>query len=192
MAKVRSIGVFCGSRMGERSAYRDAAVRTGQAIARAGLRLVYGGGDVGLMGSAASAAAREGGPVLGVIPGFMIAREGHLDGVEIRIVETMAERKHQLIEESDAYIILPGGTGTMEEIFDVVSRQQLALHDKPIVFLNTAGFWAPIIALIDHTVREGFTPQSLADHLDLVDEPEAAVAHLVDLLETRGQTPKPA
>jgi hypothetical protein len=171
--------------MGGRSEYRAAAERTGRAIAAAGLRLVYGGGDVGLMGAAASAAAEAGGAVLGVIPGFLIAREGHLDGVEVRIVETMSERKRQLIEESDAYIILPGGTGTMEEIFDVVSRQQLALHDKPIVFLNTAGFWAPIIALIDHTVREGFTPQSLADHLDLADEPEAAVAHLAGLLETK-------
>jgi hypothetical protein len=169
--------------MGERAQYRDAAARVGRSIARAGCRLVYGGGDVGLMGTAASAAAAEHGEVLGIIPGFLIAREGHLDGVEVRIVETMSQRKKQLIEESDAYIILPGGTGTLEEVFDVVSRQQLALHDKPIVFLNTAGFWTPVIALIEHTVREGFTPQSLADHLDLVDEPEAAVTHLVDLME---------
>ena len=120
--------------------------------------------------------------MLGIIPDFLIAREGHLDKVEVRIVDSMSTRKKQLIEESDAYIILPGGTGTLEEVFDVVSRQQLGLHDKPIVFLNTAGFWAPVIELINHTVREGFTPQSLADHLDLVDEAEAAVAHLVEMM----------
>lgn len=182
MAKVRSIGVFCGSRMGERTEYLDAARRVGRAIAAANCRLVYGGGDVGLMGGAAAAAAEAGGAVLGIIPDFLIAREGHLDKVEVRIVDSMSTRKKQLIEESDAYIILPGGTGTLEEVFDVVSRQQLGLHDKPIVFLNTAGFWAPVIELINHTVREGFTPQSLADHLDLVDEAEAAVAHLVEMM----------
>lgn len=165
--------------MGERPEYRESAARVGRAIAASGCRLVYGGGDVGLMGTAASAAAAHGGAVLGIIPEFLIAREGHLDGVEIRIVDTMSTRKKQLIEESDAYIILPGGTGTLEEVFDVVSRQQLGLHNKPIVFLNTVGFWAPIIQLIEHTVREGFTPQSLADHLDLVDAPEAAVERLV-------------
>ncbi|MAK64124.1 MAG: TIGR00730 family Rossman fold protein [Maricaulis sp.] len=182
MAKVRSIGVFCGSRMGERPEYFDAARRVGTAIAQSGCRLVYGGGDVGLMGASASAAAEQGGSVLGIIPDFLIAREGHLDRVEVRIVDSMSTRKKQLIEESDAYIILPGGTGTLEEVFDVVSRQQLGLHDKPIVFLNTVGFWGPIIDLINHTVREGFTPQSLADHLDLVDEPEAAIAHLVEMM----------
>ncbi len=182
MAKVRSIGVFCGSRMGERKEYLDAARRVGAAIAASGCRLVYGGGDVGLMGASASAAAEQGGAVLGIIPDFLIAREGHLERVEVRIVDSMSTRKKQLIEESDAYIILPGGTGTLEEVFDVVSRQQLGLHDKPIVFLNTAGFWGPILTLIHHTVKEGFTPQSLADHLDLVDEPEAAVAHLVELM----------
>lgn len=180
MAKVRSIGVFCGSRHGERQAYQQAAAAVGRAIANSGLRLVYGGGDVGLMGVAASTAAQEGGEVLGIIPGFLIAREGHLDGVDIRIVETMSTRKSQLIAESDAYIILPGGTGTLEEIFDVVSRQQLGLHDKPIVFLNTEGFWTPFIDLIKHTVKEGFTPQDLADHLELEADAEKAVSFLIE------------
>ncbi|MDF1768776.1 TIGR00730 family Rossman fold protein [Maricaulis sp.] len=178
MAKLRSIGVFCGSRMGERKSYADAAAAVGRAIARAECRLVYGGGDVGLMGIAASSAAAEGGPVYGIIPGFLIAREGHLDDVEIKIVETMSERKSQLIAESDAYIILPGGTGTLEEVFDVISRQQLELQDKPIVFLNTDGFWSPFIDLIAHTVREGFTPQSLADHIELIDRGDLAIARI--------------
>ncbi|MHA6289202.1 LOG family protein [Maricaulis sp. CAU 1757] len=187
MAKLRSIGVFCGSRFGERDSYADAARQVGQAIARAGARLVYGGGDVGLMGLAASTAAAEGGSVLGIIPGFMIAREGQLDGVEIQIVETMGERKHRLIEESDAYIILPGGTGTLEEVFDVVSRQQLGLHDKPIAFLNTEGYWSPFIELLEHTVREGFSPASIADHIDLVEQPDDAVARLLKLLEAQSE-----
>lgn len=178
MAKLWSIGVFCGSRLGERESYQDAAEAVGGAIARAGMRLVYGGGDVGLMGIAASTAAAAHGTVLGIIPAFLIAREGHLDGVDMRIVETMSERKMQLIEESDAFIILPGGTGTLEEVFDVVSRQQLDLHDKPVVFFNVDGFWEPLVALIDHTIEQGFTPQSLADHIVLEDNAEAAIAHI--------------
>jgi uncharacterized protein (TIGR00730 family) len=186
MAKLRSIGVFCGSRLGERESYQDAAEAVGRAIARAGARLVYGGGDVGLMGLAASTAAAEHGTVLGIIPGFLIAREGHLDGVDIRIVETMSERKMELIEESDAFIILPGGTGTLEEVFDVVSRQQLDLHDKPVVFLNVDGFWKPFMALIEHTVREGFTPQSLADHIRLDDDADSAVRHIMSTMDAAG------
>jgi uncharacterized protein (TIGR00730 family) len=183
MAKLRSIGVFCGSRLGERESYQDAAEAVGRAIARAGARLVYGGGDVGLMGVAASTAAAEHGQVLGIIPGFLIAREGHLDGVDIRIVETMSERKMQLIDESDAFIILPGGTGTLEEVFDVVSRQQLDLHDKPVVFFNVDGFWEPLVALIRHTIDQGFTPQSLSDHIVLDDNADRAVRQIMSTLD---------
>lgn len=182
MAKVRSIGVFCGSRLGERASYELAAEAIGGAIAKSGTRLVYGGGDVGLMGVAASTAAVQGGEVLGIIPGFLIAREGHLDGVEVRIVETMSERKKQLIAESDAYLIMPGGTGTLEEVFDVVSRQQLGLHDKPIVFLDIDGFWRPLIALIEHTVGEGFSPQTIADHMILESDPNKAIARLLEMM----------
>lgn len=184
MAKVRSIGVFCGSRLGERASYEIAAEAVGQAIARAGARLVYGGGDVGLMGVSASSAAALGGDVLGIIPGFLIAREGHLDGVEVRIVETMSERKSQLIAESDAYLIMPGGTGTLEEVFDVVSRQQLGLHDKPIAFLDIDGFWQPLIELINHTVTEGFSPQTIADHMMLEADPAKAIDFLLQHMTT--------
>lgn len=183
MAKVRSIGVFCGSRMGERESYQNSARHVGDAIAQAGARLVYGGGDVGLMGLSASAAAAKGGDVLGIIPEFLIAREGYLEGVDMRVVESMSVRKHQLIEESDAFVILPGGTGTLEEIFDVVSRQQLELHDKPVIFLNIEGFWDPFLALIEHTVKEGFTPQSLADHIVLEADPTKAVAEIFRQLD---------
>lgn len=179
MAKLRSIGVFCGSRLGARPSYEDAAEQIGRAIARAGCRLVYGGGDVGLMGVSASTAAAEGGSVLGIIPGFLIAREGQLDGVEMRIVESMSVRKQQLIGESDAYVIMPGGTGTLEEVFDVISRQQLGLHNKPIVFLDVDGFWQPLIQLIQHTVTEAFSPQSIADHLMLEADPQSAIDYLV-------------
>ncbi|WP_339335984.1 TIGR00730 family Rossman fold protein [uncultured Maricaulis sp.] len=188
MAKLRSIGVFCGSRLGERETYADAAEAVGRAIARAGCRLVYGGGDVGLMGIAASTAAAAGGSVHGIIPGFLIAREGHLEGVDIKIVETMSERKSLLIAESDAYIILPGGTGTLEEVFDVISRQQLGLQDKPIVFLNTDGFWSPFMDLICHTVNEGFTPQSLADHVELIDDADTAISRIVTQLDAQQTT----
>ena len=189
MAKVRSIGVFCGSRLGERESYQLAAEQVVHAIANAGARLVYGGGDVGLMGISASTAAAQGGPVLGIIPDFLIAREGYLDGVEMRVVDSMSIRKSQLIAESDAFVILPGGTGTLEEIFDVVSRQQLGLHDKPVVFLNSDGFWEPFLTLIQHTVREGFTPQSLADLIILESDPAKAVADLIEQLDAMGDAP---
>jgi uncharacterized protein (TIGR00730 family) len=185
MAKVRSIGVFCGSRSGRSPAYAEAARRTGEEIAKQGARLIYGGGDVGLMGIAASAAAEAGGAVRGIIPDFLIAREGQLDGVEIVIVDTMSTRKKRLIAASDAFIILPGGTGTFEEITDVISRQQLALHDKPVIFLNIEDYWAPFLALIEHSAREGFTPDDMISHIVMETDPAKAVADIVAALKAK-------
>ena len=185
MAKVRSIGVFCGSKHGKRKSYGDTARRAGEAIAEEGARLVYGGGDVGLMGECARAAANAGGLVRGIIPDFLIAREGRLNGVEIVIVDTMSTRKKRLIAASDAYLILPGGTGTLEEVYDVISRQQLGLHDKPIAFVNTDNFWQPFFALMDHCVAEGFAPGSLAKHFIVETEPEAAIEKLMDALAAK-------
>ncbi|MEE2527100.1 TIGR00730 family Rossman fold protein [Hyphobacterium sp. HN65] len=179
MAKVRSIGVFCGSAAGRDPAYGEAAAAAGKAIADAGVRLVYGGGDVGLMGIAAQAALDAKGKVLGVIPEFMIRREGLLEEAETRVVTTMSIRKNILIEESDAFLILPGGVGTLEEIFDVLSRQRLSQHDKPVAFLDVEAFWDPFFTLLYRTEKEGFTPDGFHDHVSVHDDAAEAVARLM-------------
>lgn len=179
MAKVRSIGVFCGSAAGRNPAYGAAAAAAGKAIADAGIRLVYGGGDVGLMGIAAQAALDAKGKVLGVIPEFMIRREGLLEEAETRVVTTMSIRKNILIEESDAFLILPGGVGTLEEIFDVLSRQRLSQHDKPVAFLDVEEFWNPFFKLLYRTEQEGFTPDGFHDHVSVHDDAAEAVARLM-------------
>lgn len=183
MAKIWSIGVFCGSASGVSPAYAASARKAGDAIAREGARLVYGGGDVGLMAASAMAALDAGGPVLGVIPEFMISREGLLENAETRIVTTMSSRKNILIAESDGFLILPGGVGTLEEIFDVLSRNRLGLQKKPVAFLNIDQFWDPLFALIRKTEDEGFTPQGFSDGVLIESDPKAAVENLLEALE---------
>ncbi|GJL98146.1 MAG: cytokinin riboside 5'-monophosphate phosphoribohydrolase [Hyphobacterium sp.] len=183
MAKVRSIGVFCGSAAGRNEAYADAAHATGNAIANSGTRLVYGGGDVGLMGIAAHTALKAGGKVLGVIPEFMIETEGLYEEAETRIVTTMSIRKNMLIDESDAFLILPGGVGTLEEVFDVLSRQRLSQHDKPVAFLNVRNFWDPFFKLLYQTEKEGFTPDGFHDHVSIHDTADDAVARLLKAIK---------
>tara|TARA_R110002073_G_scaffold184330_1_gene342703 strand:- start:425 stop:985 length:561 start_codon:yes stop_codon:yes gene_type:complete len=183
MAKLRSIGVFCGSATGAKPDYVDGAKAAGRAVAQAGARLVYGGGDVGLMGAAAQAALDEDGPVLGIIPEFIIKHEGLLEKAETRIVTTMSTRKNMLINESDAFLILPGGVGTLEEIFDVLSRNRLGLQQKPVAFLNVDGFWDPMFTLLHRTEEEGFTPAGFAGEILIDTDPDDAVAHLMSALE---------
>ncbi|WP_421792188.1 TIGR00730 family Rossman fold protein [Hyphobacterium sp.] len=182
MAKVRSIGVFCGSAAGRDPAYGRAAKSAGEAIADSGSRLVYGGGDVGLMGIAAKSALEAGGKVLGVIPEFMIRTEGLYEDAETRVVTTMSIRKNMLIEESDAFLILPGGVGTLEEIFDVLSRQRLSQHDKPVAFLDVDEFWGPFFKLLLRTEQEGFTPDGFHDHVTIHNTASEAVERLLGKL----------
>lgn len=172
---LRSICVYCGSRFGERQLYRNVALRTGEVIAGAGLRLVFGGGAQGLMGVAAAAARDAGGQVLGIIPSFLQAQEGLLDGIESREVETMHERKIGLFDESDAFCVLPGGIGTLEEMVEVMSWSSLAIHRKPIVLVNTDGYWDPFVELIDHICREGFAYPGLPRSLTVIAEPEELI-----------------
>jgi len=186
MAKLWSIGVFCGSAKGASQTYADGARAAGEAIARAGARLVYGGGDVGLMGIAAQSALDLDGPVLGVIPEFMIKHEGLLEKAETRIVTTMSTRKNILINESDAFLILPGGVGTLEEIFDVLSRNRLGLQKKPVAFLNVGGFWDPVFSLLQRTEQEGFTPPGFSGEVLIETDATSAVRHLMNELGDSG------
>ncbi|MGA9657598.1 MAG: TIGR00730 family Rossman fold protein [Asticcacaulis sp.] len=171
-APIRSVCVYCGSSFGNNPAYRQAALDLGQVLAGAGLRLVYGGGGVGLMGEIAGAAHKAGGKVLGIMPQFLRSREALLDQIETRVVKNMHERKMMMFEESDAFVVMPGGIGTLEEVIELMSWRRLDLHKKPIIFLNTLGFWSPFFSLIDHTLETGFTPSSFTDTYTHVDSVE--------------------
>jgi len=159
----KSVCVFCGSSDAARPAYLEAATALGQALAAAKLKLVYGGGGVGLMGACARAAHGAGGEVLGVIPDFLIGKERALETVEHVVVANMHERKMLMYQRSDAFVILPGGIGTLEEVVELLSWRRLELHDKPVVFWNPDGFWAPLFALFQHTVDEQLTPPAFMD-----------------------------
>ncbi len=161
-----SICVFCGARFGTDPAGREVATRLGELLAQQGIAMVYGGGGVGLMGLVANAALKAGGKVVGVIPRFLLQREaGHPALTETVVVETMHERKLSMFERSDAFVVLPGGIGTLEELFEVLSWRTLGLHTKPIVIVDQGGYWQPLAALLRSCVEGGFADRS---HLDLV------------------------
>jgi uncharacterized protein (TIGR00730 family) len=155
MSKIETICVYCGSGFGNDPAYTKAADILGASIARAGLRLVYGGGNVGLMGTVARAVLDHGGHVTGIIPEFLKKRELMLDTVqETVIVPDMHTRKQMMYERSDAFIALPGGFGTLDEFFEVLTWSQLGFHGKPCALLNVAGYYDRMLAMLDHAVTE--------------------------------------
>lgn len=154
---VRSICVFCGSQPGRGSAYTDAARDFGRLLAERGIRIVYGAGNVGLMGVLADAALAAGGQVVGVIPQRLVDRElAHQRLTELRIVTSMHERKALMAELSDAFVAMPGGLGTYEELCEVLTWSQLGIHNKPCGCLNVNGYYDPLTAMLDHAVGEGF------------------------------------
>lgn len=162
----RRVCLFCGSARGRADVYREAADRLGRTLAERGIGLVYGGGDVGLMGVAADAAIARGGEVVGVIPRRLVQMEVAHRGIsELIVVETMHERKARMTELSDAFVALPGGIGTMDELFESLTWAQLGYHDKPVGLLNTAGFFDPLLALLDHYVAEGFLSRPTRERL---------------------------
>jgi uncharacterized protein (TIGR00730 family) len=175
-----SICVYAGSSPGARPAYADAARSLGEAIVRRGLGLVYGGGDVGLMKVVADAAMGAGGAVTGIIPRTLLEREiGHGALTELLVVETMHERKLAMAERADAFIALPGGIGTVEELIEVLTWTQLGVHDKPCAVLDVEGYWQPLLALLDHAVAERFLPEKHREMLLSDTDPQA----LLDALE---------
>lgn len=154
---MRRVCVFCGSSFGVRESYRDAAVELGTLLAGRKIGVVYGGGNVGLMGSVADAALAGGGEVIGVIPHALVAREiAHTGLTELRVVASMHERKAMMADLSDAFIALPGGYGTLEEFCEVVTWSQLGIHAKPCGLLNVEGYFDPLIVMLDRAVQEGF------------------------------------
>jgi uncharacterized protein (TIGR00730 family) len=180
-AKVRSVCVYCGSANTANPDYIHAAAILGEQLAAAKLRLVYGGGGTGLMGAVARGAHGAGGDVLGVMPEFLRQPEALFEDVKTVVVETMHERKMILFEESDAFVVLPGGIGTLEEIVELMSWRRLELHRKPIVFFSPDGFWEPLFVLLRHTIEQKLTPPLLMDTwrtVETVDEIVPAIQAL--------------
>lgn len=174
--EIRKVCVYCGARDGARVSYGEAADALGTAIGSAGMTLVYGAGDIGLMGRVAAAAQEAGAKTLGVIPRHLVVDEVARRSVDTLIVtETMHERKKVMFMNADAVIILPGGAGTLDEFFEVLTWRQLGLHAKPIIIIDAGGYWAPLRTLLDHIVREGFAGPSLLAGLTAVDDVEEAM-----------------
>lgn len=173
--------MYCGSRHGERPSYTQAARALGAAIGSRGWQLVYGGGKVGLMGEVADATLNAGGRVIGVIPETLKQREvGHLGLHELHVVPDMHVRKQMMAERADAFIALPGGIGTLEELYEVWTWRQLGYHDQPIGLLNIEGYYDDLLRFMRHSVREGFLSASQLETLQVAEDPQALLLRLAD------------
>lgn len=180
MQKIRSICVYCGASDSVDAGYPGLARRLGARLAERGIRLVYGGGGVGLMGACARAAHEAGGEVLGIMPRFLLHKERVYTDVEHRIVEDMHTRKQMMFEEADAFIVLPGGIGTLEEAVEILSWARLGLHAKPMAFLDEDGFWSPFFDLLEKIIAGGFIPEAFRENLVHCTAPDSAIDALLD------------
>lgn len=186
MTGIASVAVFCGATPGHDPRHGDAAEAMGRALARAGMRLVYGGGRVGLMGRLADGALAEGGSVVGVIPTFLRARELAHGGIaEMIVTDSMHTRKARMVELSDAFVSLPGGLGTLDETIEAITWRQLGLHDKPIVLCDVAGSARALLSVFDAAIGMGFAKESARDLYTLVDGVEETMEVLAGLLARR-------
>lgn len=160
MSEIRSICVYCGSSTGQNPIYREAGLALGKSLAEHGIRLVYGGGTRGIMGAVAQGVMQAGGEVVGIIPTFLLDKEASLEKAkelsELIVVEDMHQRKRLMFQKADAFVTLPGGIGTVEEIVEMMTWAQIGQHNKPMVFANINNFWQPMLAMLDHMRHEGF------------------------------------
>ncbi|GAA4251601.1 TIGR00730 family Rossman fold protein [Azospirillum formosense] len=181
MRAPNSVCVYCGSSSRVAAVHKEAAHMLGDGLARRGIQLVYGGGRVGLMGIAADAALAAGGQVVGIIPEHIQSAEiEHTGLTELHVVDSMHTRKRMMVNRADAFVVLPGGLGTLDEAFETLTWKQLGLHDKPVVIVDVDGYWRPLLGLIDHTVAQGFTQpahRALYTVVDDVDDVFAALAY---------------
>jgi uncharacterized protein (TIGR00730 family) len=185
---IRRICVFCGASTGSRPAYAEAAGALGRTLAARGLGLVYGGGSIGLMGVVADAALAAGGEAIGVLPRGLASREfAHAGLTQLHLVGSMHERKALMARLSDAFVALPGGLGTLEETFEVLTWAQLGIHRKPVALLNVDGYWDGLLALLGHARSEGFLRPEAAGLLLSAPTP----ASLLDTLATWAPDPAP-
>ena len=194
--KIERICVFCGSYSGAREVYGEQAHALGLAMAGRGIGLVYGGGGIGMMGAVADAVIEANGKVIGVIPFALAGKERAHPDIDMRVVNTMHERKAMMAELSDAFIAMPGGFGTFEEIMETITWGQLGIHQKPVGLLNVAGYYDPMLAMIDRAVEEGFilpryrklfvASSSIDELFDLMNEyqPLEGVVKWIEMSET--------
>ncbi len=189
MSGIRSVAVFCGSRMGTDPDYAEAMRTLGRGLAAAGIRLVYGGGRIGLMGILADAAVEAGGEASGVIPDFLQRLEvAHQGLTDLEITDTMHSRKKRMSDLADAFVTMPGGLGTMDETIEIITWRQLKLHDKPILICDVNGSARPLLAAIEATIDMGFAHPSARELYEPVDGVAAVLARLTALPETLGGT----
>jgi len=191
---MKAVCVFCGSNVGRNPAYEKAAIAAGTALAKAGLKLVYGGGKVGLMGAVADAAIAAGGQVAGVMPRALVEREiAHAGLSELHVVETMHQRKTMMSDLADAFIALPGGAGTLEEFFEQWTWALLGIHRKPCGLLNVADYFAPLIAMMRTIVAEGFIAERYVQMLVIETEIEPMLQRFATYTPPpqKWQVPKP-
>jgi uncharacterized protein (TIGR00730 family) len=179
MSGLRSLCVFCGSRFGADPAFAGAAEELGRALAERGVRLIYGGGSIGLMGVVMQSVLDHGGQVTGVIPEFLMRREvGNPALTELIVVDSMHERKRRMFDLADGFAILPGGLGTLDEAIEIITWQQLGLHAKPIAVLSVADYWSSLEALIEHVVSQGFADAAVRDLFSVSADVESLLAAL--------------
>lgn len=185
MAKLSALCVYCGSSNAVDARHLESAAELGRQAARRGVEIVFGGGHVGLMGALANGALAEGGRVVGIIPEHLEVREvGHRGVSEFIVVDSMHTRKRRMFELSDAFCALPGGLGTLDETFEIITWRQLGLHDKPILLVNLEGYWDPLLALIEHQTAAGYLQPRPANLFQVVDTIES-------IFETVAAAPEP-
>ena len=184
MERLKSICVYCGSYSGTKPEDAQVARELGGQIAASGRTLVYGGGGVGLMGETARAAMAAGGRVIGVIPYHLNTTERAYQDVELRVVETMHERKQLMADLADGFIALPGGLGTFDELFEILTWNQIGLHGKPVGLLNIAGYFDALLVLIEQAVREGFAPETARSRILVAEAPAALLASMDAYIES--------
>ena len=187
MPRIASVAVFCGSRLGLSPVYRAAAEALGTALAQAQIRLVYGGGQVGLMGAMADAAIAAGGEVVGIIPEFLLRSEvAHAGVTRLIVTDSMHARKQQMFDAADAFVSFAGGLGTLDETFEILTWRQLGLHDKAILICDICGSAAPLLTLIDTVVDAGFAHSSIRDLYEVTSSVPDAVTRLTRMAKATG------
>ncbi|HTN11024.1 MAG TPA: TIGR00730 family Rossman fold protein [Acetobacteraceae bacterium] len=185
MSQIRAVVVFCGSQPGRLPAYLEAAQALGAGLAAAGIRLIFGGGQIGMMGAVADAVLAGGGTVTGVIPDFLTQREmAHPGASEMIVTDSMHTRKRRMFELADAFIVLPGGLGTLDETFEIITWRQLGLHHKPVLLCDIAGSTRPLVAAMEATIDDGFARPETRALYEVVDGVAALLARLATLSRT--------
>lgn len=188
MTPINSLCVYCGSSRGTNPAFVRTATELGTDMANRGIQLIYGGGRVGLMGACADAVMAGGGKVTGIIPQHLQDREiGHSGLTELKVVDNMHTRKRMMFDLSDAFCVLPGGLGTLEEFFEIVTWRQLGIHDKPIVLLNADGYWNHLVSMIDGIIDDGFAQPAVRQYFSVAN----SVGRLFDILASPPDTQEP-